>query len=100
MGDNTVLIVVLGFIAVILLIGVVLLAVSIYVIYRYRLPLRGIAAIAAGLVYFVSPVDVMPEAVLGPFGLVDDVGVLGAVAIFVYRLIQARREAPQSIVKR
>ena len=99
MGDNTVLVVVLGFIAVMLLIGVVLLAVSIYVIYKYRLPLRGIAAIAGGLLYFVSPVDVLPEAALGPFGLIDDAGVLGAVAMFVYHLIQARRGTTKSIVK-
>lgn len=89
-GDTT-LTIVLGFIAIILLIGVVLLAVSGYVVYRYRVPLRGLAAMVGAAVYLVSPVDALPEAVLGPFGLVDDVGVLGAVALFVFRLIQARR---------
>ena len=92
MGDNTGLAIVLGLLALILLIGVVLLAVSLYVIYRYRVPLRGIAAMAGALVYLVSPVDVLPEAVLGPFGLVDDLGVVGAVGMFVYRLIQARQQ--------
>ena len=24
--------------------------------------------------YAISPIDVMPEAVLGPFGLIDDIG--------------------------
>jgi uncharacterized membrane protein YkvA (DUF1232 family) len=61
------------------------------VIYRYRVPLRGIAAMAGALVYLVSPVDVLPEAVLGPFGLVDDLGVVGTVGLFVYRIIQSRR---------
>jgi uncharacterized membrane protein YkvA (DUF1232 family) len=92
MGDgNTAITIVLGIIALLLVIFLVLLAVAIFVIYRYRLPLRGIAAMAGALVYLVSPVDALPEAVMGPFGLVDDVGVVGAVGIFVYRLIQARR---------
>jgi uncharacterized membrane protein YkvA (DUF1232 family) len=92
MGDNdTALIIVVGFLALILLIGVVLLSASLFVIYRYRVPLRGIAAMAGALVYLISPVDVVPEVPLGPIGLIDDMGVLGAVAMFVFRLIQARR---------
>jgi uncharacterized membrane protein YkvA (DUF1232 family) len=92
-GDHTALTIVLGFIAIVMLIGVVLLAVMLFVIFRYRVPLRGIAAMAGALIYLVSPVDVLPEVVLGPIGLIDDVGVVGAVGIFVYRLIQARRSA-------
>lgn len=92
-SDNTALTVVIGFVAVLLLIFVVLLAVSLFVIFKYRVPLRGIAAMAGALVYLVSPVDVLPEVVLGPIGLVDDLGVMGAVGMFVYRLIQARRGA-------
>jgi uncharacterized membrane protein YkvA (DUF1232 family) len=91
MGDHTGLTIVLGFIALLLLIAVGLFAVMIFVIFRYRVPLRGIAAMVGALVYLISPVDALPEAVLGPFGLVDDVGVLGAVGIFVYRLIQAQQ---------
>ena len=90
--DNTGLTIVIGFLALILLVFVILLAVSLFVIYKYRVPLRGIAAMAGALVYLVSPVDVLPEAVLGPFGLVDDLGVVGAVGMFVYRLVQARRQ--------
>jgi len=33
----------------------------------------------------------LPEAILGPLGLVDDAGVLAAVALFVYKLVKARR---------
>ena len=29
----------------------------------------------AGVVYVVSPIDLMPELVLGPFGIFDDVGI-------------------------
>ena len=93
MGDNTALTIVIGFLAVILLVGVALLAVSLFVIYKYRVPLRGIAAMAGALVYLISPVDVLPEVVLGPVGLIDDLGVVGAVGMFVYRLVQARRQA-------
>jgi uncharacterized membrane protein YkvA (DUF1232 family) len=94
MGDgDTAMAIVLGFIALILLVFLVLLAISIFVIYRYRVPLRGIAAMAGALMYLISPVDALPEVALGPFGLVDDVGVVGAVTIFIYRLIQSRRGA-------
>jgi uncharacterized membrane protein YkvA (DUF1232 family) len=79
-----------------MLIGVVLLAISLFVIYRYRVPLRGIAAMAGALVFLISPVDVLPEAGLGPLGLIDDLGVVGAVGVFVYRLIQARRQTDAS----
>ena len=91
MGDHTTLMIILGFIALVLLTGVVLLAVMVYVTFKYRVPLRGIAAMAGALVYLVSPVDVLPEAALGPFGLIDDAGVVGGVALFVFRLIQAKR---------
>ena len=37
--------------------------------------LRLIASIA-GLVYVVSPIDVLPELILGPFGLGDDVAII------------------------
>jgi uncharacterized membrane protein YkvA (DUF1232 family) len=90
-SDHTALTIVLGFIALIMLIGVVLLAVIVFVTFRYRVPLRGIIAMVGALIYLVSPVDVLPEAVLGPFGLLDDAGVVTAVGVFVYRMIQARR---------
>ena len=92
-GESTALTVVLTFLAIVLLVGVILLAVAMYVIFRYRVPLRGIAAMAGALLYLVSPVDVLPEVALGPLGLVDDLGVVGAAAMFVYRLIQSRRGA-------
>lgn len=33
------------------------------------------AAIFCGI-YCISPIDIVPEALLGPFGLVDDIGAL------------------------
>jgi hypothetical protein len=32
----------------------------------------------------------VPEAILGPLGLVDDAGVVAAVVLFVYKLVKAR----------
>jgi uncharacterized membrane protein YkvA (DUF1232 family) len=77
---------------VVLGVGFVLgLAVIGFVMWRYRIPPRGLVAMAGALVYLVSPVDVLPEVLLGPLGLVDDAGVVTAVAIWVYKLVQARR---------
>jgi uncharacterized membrane protein YkvA (DUF1232 family) len=41
--------------------------------------------------YLISPIDLVPEAILGPLSLVDDAGVVAAVVLFVYKLVQARR---------
>lgn len=40
------------------------------------MPIVGWAMAIFCAVYCISPVDVMPEALLGPFGLVDDLGAL------------------------
>ena len=62
-----------------------------YLMWRYRIPPRGLFAMGAAAVYLISPIDLLPEAILGPLGLVDDAGVLAAVALFVYKLVKARR---------
>ena len=41
-------------------------------------------AIAACVLYLVSPVDLLPEALIGPFGLPDDfIAVLVALRVFI-----------------
>jgi uncharacterized membrane protein YkvA (DUF1232 family) len=62
-----------------------------FVMWRYRVPPRGVIAMGAAAVYLISPIDVLPEAILGPLGLVDDAGVVVGVVLFVYKLVQARR---------
>ena len=62
-----------------------------YLMWRYRIPPRGLFAMGAAGLYLISPIDLLPEAILGPLGLVDDAGVLAAVALFVYKLVKARR---------
>ena len=62
-----------------------------YLMWRYRIPPRGLFAMGAAALYLVSPIDLVPEAILGPLGLVDDAGVLAATALFVYKLVKARQ---------
>src|SRR5690554_4307230 len=42
------------------------------------IPKKSIIAIIAGILYFLSPMDLMPDFILG-FGLIDDVFILGLV---------------------
>lgn len=52
----------------------------------HRIPTAEKASLGAAIAYFISPIDLIPEAVLGPAGYVDDV----ALAAFVlHRLINA-----------
>jgi hypothetical protein len=43
---------------------------------------------AAGLVYGLSPIDLVPELAFGPLGLLDDLGVLGAAAFGIWRMLR------------
>ena len=53
---------------------VVLLALPKSELRSVLMPIVGWAmAIFCGF-YAISPIDIMPEAVLGPFGLIDDIG--------------------------
>ncbi len=60
------------------------LALIAFLMWRFKIPPRGLFAMLGALAYLASPVDVVPEALLGPLGLVDDTGVVAAVAIWVY----------------
>lgn len=52
---------------------------------RHRVaPTTWIAGIAA-IVYTLSPIDLIPEIVLGPLGLVDDMGIWGILAVLFAR---------------
>jgi uncharacterized membrane protein YkvA (DUF1232 family) len=77
-----------------LIVGVLALLVTLvigYVMWRYRIPPRGLVAMGGAAIYLISPIDLVPEAILGPLGLVDDAGVTVAVVLFVYKLVKARR---------
>jgi uncharacterized membrane protein YkvA (DUF1232 family) len=62
-----------------------------YLMRRYRIPPRGLVAMGGAALYLISPIDLVPEAVLGPLGLVDDAGALAAAVLFVYKLVKARK---------
>jgi uncharacterized membrane protein YkvA (DUF1232 family) len=87
-----------GTVALVILIVLGLVALTIfasgaYVLIKYRVPLRGVVAAVGAFAYLVSPVDAIPEIIFGPFGYVDDGGVLVAAAFYISRLIAARRAA-------
>ena len=75
-------------IGVAVLLGLLVIA---FLMWRFRIPPRGLAAMLGALFYLAVPVDVLPEALLGPLGLVDDTGVVAVVAVWVYRLTKARQ---------
>lgn len=86
------------FLTVAIILGVLVLigaAVIGFVMWRFRVPPRGVVAMFVALFYLATPVDVLPEAILGPIGLVDDAGVVTGVAFFVYRLVRARNALRQ-----
>ena len=70
-----------------------------YLMWRYRIPPRGLIAMIGALVYLASPVDVLPEVMLGPFGLLDDAGAVTAAAVFVYKLVTVKRRLEDAGVK-
>ena len=75
--------------AVLVVIG---LAVIAFLMWRFKIPPRGLFAMLGALAYLALPIDVVPEALVGPLGLVDDTGVLAVVGIWVYRLVKARQK--------
>jgi len=96
MDTSDLLTVVLVLLGVLSLLGV---AVIVFVMWRYRVPPRGLIAMIGALVYLASPIDVLPEVMLGPLGLLDDAGVVTAVAVFVYKLVKVKKRLENAGVK-
>ena len=46
-------------------------------------------------IYIISPVDLMPEILLGPLGIIDDAGVLGFM-LFLVKQLWALRSGTQA----
>ena len=89
----TLVLVLLGILA---LLGVAVIAL---VMRRYRIPPRGLIAMIGAAIYLASPVDVLPELMLGPLGLLDDAGAATAAAVFVYKLVTVKRRLENAGVK-
>lgn len=77
-------------IAIAVLLGLFLLLVG-FLMWRYRIPPRGLVALATAGFYLLIPVDVVPEAILGPLGLIDDAGIVGVAILFALRVSRARK---------
>ena len=58
-----------------------------------RLSKTEVALIIAALLYVVSPIDVIPEAIAGPLGLGDDAAILGLIAAMIMRAAQRPNSA-------
>ena len=54
------------------------------------------AEIAAASAYVIIPVDLMPEAVLGPAGLIDD-AIIGMIAL--NRVVKAMGQAGEDVLR-
>jgi len=96
MDMSDLLTVVLVLIGVLTLLGVAAIG---FVMWRYRIPPRGLIAMAGALVYLASPIDVLPEVLLGPIGLLDDAGAVTAAAVFVYKLVTVKRRLEDAGIK-
>ena len=81
----TLVLVLLGVLA---LLGVAVIG---FIMWRFRIPPRGLIAMFGALIYLASPIDVLPEVILGPIGLLDDAGAVTAAAVFVYKLVTVKR---------
>jgi uncharacterized membrane protein YkvA (DUF1232 family) len=71
----------LTFLAVLAFFGTVLMLAMLWLVNMPRSPVRDMLVQVVGwlfaifcAIYCISPIDFLPEAFLGPFGLVDDVG--------------------------
>jgi uncharacterized membrane protein YkvA (DUF1232 family) len=87
---------VLVLLGVLTLLGVAVIG---FVMWRYRIPPRGLVAMIGALVYMASPVDVLPEVMLGPLGFLDDAGAVTAAAVFVYKLVTVKKRLEEAGVK-
>jgi len=70
---------------------------------RYRLLTRGrLALLVLAVAYLVSPVDLVPELVLGPFGLIDDAAIAlwlaGALLVESERFVGWERAGRPAVV--
>ena len=64
---------------------------------EYRvMPWRAVLYAVAALVYFVNPVDLIPDALVG-LGFVDDVAVIGAVAAAIHKDLERFRRWEQQL---
>jgi uncharacterized membrane protein YkvA (DUF1232 family) len=72
-------------------VGLAVVVLLIVVATRYRHLLPSAIALAGALLYGASPIDLVPEALVGPLGVLDDVGLLGAALAFFITQVRRKR---------
>src|SRR4029450_14065323 len=68
--------------------------------WRYTIPPRALIATIGALVYLASPVEVLPEAMLGPLGLLDEAGAVSDAAVNIREKGQRTRVVVRLAPKR
>lgn len=61
--------------------------------------LRDKLIIIIGLIYIFSPIDLIPEVVLGPLGLLDDGGAIFVVLLTLWGVLKRLQSQKSSIIE-
>lgn len=61
---------------------------------RRRAVIASVLVGLGALLYGVSPLDLAPEILLGPAGMLDDAGVFIAAAVGIWKLLTGSRPSP------
>jgi uncharacterized membrane protein YkvA (DUF1232 family) len=57
-----------------------------------RHKLAAVLVAIGAIIYGVSPIDVIPELLTGPLGLVDDAAVFVGAGLAIWKLLSSRRK--------
>ncbi len=63
---------------------------------RGRAILSAVLVALGAIAYGASPIDILPELVLGPLGLVDDAAVIVGAGLAIWKLLTGRKSTPPS----
>jgi len=61
---------------------------------RRRKTIAAVIVAIGAVVYGISPIDIIPELVAGPLGILDDLGVVGVAGIAIWKLLSGRDPKP------
>ncbi len=56
--------------------------------------LAAVLVALGAIAYGASPIDILPELVLGPLGLADDAAVIVGAGLAIWKLLSGRKTAP------
>lgn len=61
---------------------------------RGRAILSSVLVALGAIAYGASPIDVVPELILGPLGLVDDAAVIVGAGLAIWKLLSGSKTSP------